>query len=58
MNTQFNPMQTQPMPTRDAANRMAEAMATWAAGKIADYNARRSLERGGHRVQGWTIIES
>ena len=59
MNAQhFNPMKTQPMPTRERLTRLAEGVQTWAAAKIADHNARRALERGTYRIQGWTVIES
>ena len=51
-------MKTQPMPTRERLTRIAEGVQTWAAGKIADHNARRALERDTYRIQGWTVIES
>jgi hypothetical protein len=57
MNAQFNPLKTQPMPTRERLARMAEATTAWAAGKVADYNARRALERRDYYVQGWQLVQ-
>lgn len=56
-NAHFNPMNTQPMPTRAVATRMAEAVSMWAAAKVAEHNERR-VERGTYRIQGWEVIES
>lgn len=57
MNAQFNPMKTQPMPTRDRLTRMSEALQTWAAGKVADHNAKRAADRRVHySIKGWELV--
>jgi len=59
MNAQlkFEPLKTQPMPTRERLNRIAEGLQGWIDGKVADHNARRAADRRvNYSVQGWSIV--
>lgn len=51
-------MKTQAMPTRERLARLAEATKLWTDGRVADFNAKRALERRGctYHVQGWTVV--